>query len=67
MAEKKSKRQSPSSQRWHSGIGRRKKDLRVFKSSKGAFKSVADLEAHRLACARGEKTSRRAKRAERRG
>ena len=41
--------QSPSSVRWHAGRGRKKKDLRVFKSSHGKFKTVFQLEEHRKA------------------
>jgi len=43
----KGKHQSPSSQRWWSGVGKAKKDARVRRSSHGKFSSVAELEAHR--------------------
>jgi len=46
MAKSKGK-QSASSLKWHDGRGCRRKDKRVEKSSKGKFKTVAELEAHR--------------------
>ena len=46
MAKGKGK-QSPSSQRWHGGVGLKRKNARVNKSSKGKFETVAELEAHR--------------------
>ncbi len=47
MAKGKGK-QSPSSQRWHGGVGQKRKNARVEKSSKGKFKTVAELEEHRM-------------------